>query len=134
MISRSKEIIEYSKNHTLTETGEKFGITSERVRQIKLTKFRKRCSIHNRLYYNKCSYCLARQYKIMLRWMDYHQIEKEIEKESKNRKRDYLSVQRKAYLTEALMKRFNNSISQVASKLKRDRSTIVNLYNKHVGK
>lgn len=128
--SKIKEILAYRKFHTLKDTGKKFHITGERVRQIEMIKHRRRCAVHNRYFYNKCSYCLAMSYKKMLSFMKYESVEKEALKESRNKKRDYLSVQRKIYLIDILYNKFSNSYSQIAVKLNRDRSSIINLSKK----
>lgn len=132
LISRIDNILNYRKHHTLEETGAKFGITAERVRQIQFTKHRKKCKVHNRFYYNKCSYCLGTQYKTLLRWADWRFIENEVKREAENRSRDYLSVQRRIYLIEVLYERYNKSFTQISIMLKRDRSTIVHLYANYI--
>lgn len=124
------KIISYRKNHTLSETGEKFGITGERVRQILYTKYQKRCRVHNRLYYNKCSYCLNRAYKTWMEKLDYRMLMVEVDKEAKNRKRDWLSVQRKMYLVRRLHDKHEKSLIEISNLLGRNYSTITNLYDK----
>lgn len=124
----TKSISDFRKTHTLSETGKKFGLSSERVRQIGLTKSRKRCSTHNRYYYNACSHCLSVTYKTLLYSSDYAFIEKEVKKESKNRKRDFLSVQRRKYLIQILHEMYGMSFSKIGLLLKRHHSSISNLY------
>lgn len=124
---RTKKIQEYRKTHTLAQTGKKFNLTSERIRQILLTKNRKRCKVHNRFYYNKCSYCLVKSYRRMLWKLSEKELYKEVEKEALNRKRDYLSSKRRVYLIEILFKGYKKTYTEIALLLKRDRSTIIHL-------
>ena len=126
------KILNYRKTHTLTETGAKFHLTAERIRQIEFTKFRKRCLKHNRFYYNKCSYCLVVGYKKILAKMSLVDIDKEVAKEAQNRKRDYLSVMRRVYLIDILFRKYKFTLSQIATELERDRSTINHLANKYL--
>jgi hypothetical protein len=127
--SRFNKIISYRKTHTLQETGDKFNLTQERIRQIILTKNQKRCKIHNRLYYNKCSHCLLKSYQRLVDGMTYKEITNEAKKEAKNRKRDYLSVQRRAVIIKMLIYRWKRSVSEIARLLERDRSTITHSYD-----
>lgn len=131
-LSKIDLILNFRRHHTLKETGERFKLTSERIRQIQLTKHRKTCKEHNRFYYNSCSYCLAKNYEQFLMQLDYAALEKEVVKESKNKLRDYLSVQRRAYLIEILFVKFQKSWTEIALMLNKDRSTIIHLYNKYV--
>jgi len=129
-LSRIKKILEYRKTHTLLETGKKFNLTSERVRQIQHLKNRKRCKKHERFYYNTCSYCLSENYRLLLNNLTYDGILKEVKKEVKNRKRDYLSVMRRVYLIDILYNRYTKSLIEISKLLDRDYSTIANLYKK----
>lgn len=124
------KILDYRKTHTLAETGKKFNLTSERVRQIEHLKNRKRCEKHNRFYYNSCSHCLSEKYRLYIKWLPKAELLKEVSKEAKNRKRDYLSTMRKAYLIEILFNPFLYSYSDIAKLLARDYSTIANLVKK----
>lgn len=127
-----QKILTYRRNHTLKQTGIKFNLTSERIRQIEFTKDRKRCKVHNRFYYNKCSHCFVMGYKKIIWKMSDAAVEYEIEKEALNFKRDYLSVQKRVYLIEILFKKYKNSISEIARKLNRDRSTINHLLKRYI--
>jgi hypothetical protein len=102
-------------------------MTSERVRQIELTKHRKRCKVHNRYYYNKCSHCLAESYMKMILDMNLYDVLKEVQKEANNRKRDYLSSQRRVFLIKVLFEEYEYSFTDIAEMLHRDRSTIIHL-------
>ena len=129
LISNSlKSISNYRKNHSLAETGVKFNLTAERVRQILLQKNRKYCKKHKRWYYNSCSHCLARQYKVLVELFDYSDFMREVRKESKNRKRDFLSVERRKYLVRRLYDKSGLSFFEIAKLLCRDYSTITHAY------
>jgi hypothetical protein len=132
MYHSREEILNYRRHHTLEQTGLKFNMSGERVRQIQLLKNRKTCKIHKRYYFNRCSYCVGMKYKDFLRWQNYAFIEKECAKEAKKARRDYLSVQKKTYLIEILRDRYSKSWQQIAIMLQRDRTSILNLYNKYV--
>lgn len=124
-----QKILTFKKTHTLKDTAYEFNLSVERVRQIWLTIKQKRCKVHDRLYYNRCSYCLSLRYRAFLRWQDYNFIDKECRKESK--KRDWLSVRKRIYLIEILHKKYHKSFTQIALMLKKDQSTIRYLYKKH---
>ncbi len=125
-------ILEYRKTHTLKDTGIKFNLTSERIRQIQFLSKRKRCLVHNRYFHNRCAYCIqATSYKRYVNNFEYFiDIVDEAHKEAKNKKRDYLSVQRKVYLAKRLHEGWNVPIPQLAIIFDRDRTTIINLLNK----
>lgn len=126
-------ILIYKKTHTLKETGKTFNLSSERIRQLGFVKQKKRCSVHNRYYYNRCSYCLVKHYRSYIRWLTYEQLLSESKKESKVSKRDYLSVARKALIVQRLHNSFQIPFGEISKAiLKRHRSTIINLYNKNV--
>jgi len=130
--SRTEKIRAFRKNHTLAETGEKFKITSERVRQILLEKSRRRCRVHNRLYYNKCSYCLALKYKQHIQNLSEPFLLYEVNKEKANKKRDYLSTYRRTCLVEVLHDKWDKSFAEIAKLLDKDYTTITYLYQKNV--
>lgn len=130
--SRNNKIVAYRRNHTLEETAQKFGITSERVRQVHLLKDKKYCTKHDRSFYNKCSYCLGERYKNFLRFSLYENVLKEVKKERDNRKRDYLSVQRRIYLIKRLRDIHHHSFKQISVMLQRHISTIKYLYGKSI--
>lgn len=128
-----EKILKYRKTHTLAETGKKFNLTSERIRQIEFIKDRKRCLKHNRFYYNKCSYCLMdKNYRAFVRKLDRESFMKEAYKEARNRKRDDMSVLRRIILIGVLYKKYKYSVSTIASVFQKDRSTIVNLIDKYI--
>ena len=120
-------ILTFRKNHTLQETSDTFGITSERVRQVALEVNRLRCSKHNRYYFNSCSHCAADTYATLVKQYTYKQLLVDVEKEKKNRKRDYLSVQRKKALINVLYNEYGYSFLKIADMLGRHYSSIANL-------
>ncbi len=128
--SKVEKILEFRNTHTLAETGKRFKLTAERIRQIEHLKDRKRCAKHKRFYYNTCSHCLGENYRGYLNKLNYEQILKEVKKERKNRKRDYLSVWRRAYLVEVLYMKYTKSYLEISELLQRDYSTISNLVRK----
>lgn len=130
MKSRFNDILSFRKTHTLQETGDEFKLSQERVRQILLSKNQKRCKVHNRLYYNRCSHCLVEIYEKMLSWMKYDDLIQEATKQSKNKKRDYLSVQRRIYLIKILRNKYKRSFGFISTVLNKDVSTINHLYAK----
>lgn len=119
----TSKILKFRETHTLAETGKKFGLTAERVRQIGKLKDRKRCEKHKRYYFNSCSHCLGESYRTYVNKLNTKDFYKEITKERKNRKRDYLSVWRRIYLTQRLLWH-GHSVADIAKFLKRDYSTI----------
>ncbi len=123
-------ILKYRETHTLKETGKKFNLTSERVRQIQHLKDRKFCPKHKRYHFNSCSYCLGESYRLLLNKLTYVDILKEAKKECKNRKRDYLSTWRRIYLVEILYGRYTKSIGEISELLCRDYSTVSYLLKK----
>lgn len=126
------KILKYRKTHTLAETGKKFNLSSERIRQLEFSKHKKRCKVHNRLYYNKCSYCLIHHYKKYVNYLDDTGMALECRIQSKNTKRDYLSVSQKAVLVKRLHDVKEVSFGVISKLLiKRHISSIKNLY-KHV--
>lgn len=129
---RNSRIINYRKNHTLAETAAKFNMTAERVRQIHFIKHKKFCTKHNRSFYNRCSYCLGENYKNVLRFATYAFVLNEAKKEKKNRKRDYLSVQRRVYLVQRLRNTHGHSFKTISIMLDRHLSTIKSLYAKSI--
>jgi hypothetical protein len=125
------KVIEYRKTHTLKETGKKFNITGERVRQIIFVTNRKFCLVHNRFYYNSCAYCLnIKKYAQFMKKLDYDFVLYQVKEESSNRKRDYMSVQKKVYLVKVLKNKYNKSFKEIAVLFNRHISTIKNLYCK----
>lgn len=130
-LSLNGKILEFRKKHTLEETGNRFDITGERVRQIEFLIKRKRCLIHNRYFYNKCSFCLdVKNYKLYMERLDYSSLLLEIKKEAKNKRRDYLSTQRRIYLVKRLYDKGEKSFTEIAKMLDRHHDTIKYLYNK----
>jgi hypothetical protein len=134
--SRDGNILEFRKTHTLQETGDKFGITGERVRQIELLKNRKRCAVHDRWYYGECSHCIElKKYRAFVKTLSKDSFMKEVRREGWNRKRDFISTQHKIYLIKILIENYNiSSVSEIARLFLRDRTTILHLYNKYVKK
>jgi len=131
LTSKVKKILEFRKKHTLQETGDKFNLTQERIRQLEFLKHRKRCLVHNRYFYNKCSHCLdLKNYKLYMEHYDLPMLLKEVIKESKNRKRDFLSTQRRIYLVKRLRDKYEKSFNEIARLLDRDYTTIKYLYLK----
>ena len=131
---RTEKILEFRKTHTLEETGERFGITGERVRQIELND-RKRCVVHDRWYQKECHYCSElNKYRTFLKSLNYDSLMKEVGKEGKNIKRDFISVQHKLYLIEILVKNYHKSFLEIVLLFQRDRTTILYLYNKYLEK
>jgi len=128
MTSNSKKILEYRKTHSRQETAEAFNLTPERIRQIDFSVTQKRCPTHDRLFYNSCSFCLAESYKKLIRFSDLTFILNEVEREAKNRKRDYLSTQRRIILIQTLRERYEKNFSEIARLLRRHHSTIMYLY------
>lgn len=128
----NQKILTFRKTHTLLETGKKFNLTAERVRQIEQLKDRQRCDKHKRYFYNRCSFCLNEFYKDYLDKLSYGQILKEVEKEAKNKKRDWVSTQRRVYLIEFLRIKYEKSFAEIAKLLKRDQSTIIYLYSEYI--
>ena len=113
------------------ETGRKFGISSERVRQIEFLKLRKRCKVHNRYFYSNCVYCLDyKNYHNQIKNLDKASFMQEVYKEADNRQRDALSVQHKTFLIKEMKDRYTMTFSQIARELQRDRTSIRNLYYK----
>lgn len=131
MNQNREKIIEYRKKHTLAETGKKYGITAERVRQICLVKHQKRCVKHDRFYYNSCSHCLSESYVAFIRRLSTGQLYDEVKKEANNRKRDYLSTRRRIELIR-LMKEMGLPFPYISGCLKRDSSTVRHLYNTYI--
>jgi hypothetical protein len=133
--SRNGNILEFRKTHTLQETGDKFDITGERIRQIELLKNRKRCTIHDRWYYGECSYCTElKKYRAFVKNLNYDSLIKEVAKEGENRKRDFVSVERKLYLIEILDKDYHTSFPEMVRLFRRNRMTVLHLFNKYVKK
>lgn len=128
------KILTFRKNHTLRETGKKFNITGERVRQIQISnlKSKKLCYIHNKYYFNKCLFCLNfKNYSQEMNKLDYSHILLEVSRQANNKKRDYVSVQRRIYLIKRLHEQHNQSFSEIARLLKKHHSTISYLYHRN---
>ena len=130
--SRIENILSFRAHHSLRQTGEKFGISGERVRQIQMLKHRKRCKVHDRYYYNTCSHCFIGSYVKLINFSDLNFILNECKKESKNKSRDWLSVQRRVVLIKVLRIKFNYSLSKIAGLLSRDSTTINHLYHNYI--
>ena len=128
MISRNKTIALYRKTHTLLETGRKFKLTAERIRQIGNLIERKRCLKHKRYYFNYCSHCVVETYKNVLQ--NAHFILNEINKARANKKRDYVSIQKRIYLINYLYTKEKKSFREIAVLLDKDLSIIKYLYGK----
>ncbi len=129
MTYHSKDIVTYRKTHTLKQTGLQFKMSPERVRQICLEMgFQKRCKRHDRLYYNTCSHCSVENYEQLLEKFGYDEICDEADRESMNRKRDYISVSKRIYLIKCLINRFGISFTEIGRMLKRHPTTINYLY------
>jgi hypothetical protein len=62
--------------------------------------------------------------------MKYDELVKEATKEAKNKKRDYLSVQRRVFIVKALRDKFKMSFMSIAVILNKDLSTIKSIYDK----
>lgn len=127
---RNCDILNYRKNHTLKETAFKYGLTAERIRQIAFIRHQKRCEKHNRKYYNKCSHCLVESYEDLLDENGYDFVIEQCKKEAQNKKRDYLSVQRRIYLIKCLYDDYKASFTRISVLLDKDISTIKHLYAK----
>ena len=128
LISRNKTIALYRKTHTLLETGRKFKLTAERIRQIGNLIERKRCLKHKRYYFNYCSHCVVETYKNVLQ--NAHFILNEINKARANKKRDYVSIQKRIYLINYLYTKEKKSFREIAVLLDKDLSIIKYLYGK----
>ncbi len=124
-------ILTFRKTHTLKETGKQFKLSPERIRQITLLKYRRFCKEHERFYFNRCSHCAVKDYVKMLNGLSFRQLEDICKKESKSRKRDYVSVQRRVGLISLLHKKFRLSLVNIAQRLHRHPSTINHLKNKY---
>lgn len=125
-------ILTYRKTHTLAETGKKFNLSSERVRQIEFIKHRKRCSVHKRYFYNKCSYCLnIKNYTKYVNNSTFKELLKESYREAKNPKRDYLATMKKSLLIKRLYDVEMLSFTHLSILLNREYSAIKNLYRKN---
>jgi len=129
ILSRNATILKFREDHTLQETGDEFGITAERVRQIEMLKDRKRCLRHNRFYYDTCSYCLIDDYKKLIGSAGKDFVMSEVKKEAKNRKRDGLSVQRRKHLIKVLHNNYHMSDMEIAYLFDRDRTTVLHHIN-----
>ncbi len=123
------KILEYRKTHTLAETAKQFGLSSERVRQIQLKKYEKRCAVHNRLYFNKCAYCINEKfYKKVLSKLSHDELIDEAKEQGKNKSRDLLSSTRRVMIIKILKDKYKQSFSQIGRLFNRHYSTISHLY------
>ena len=121
--------------HTLQQTGDKFGITGERVRQIEDLKNRKKCAIHGRWDDGECRYCVElNTYRDFVKNLDRDSLMKEVAKQGENKKRDFVSVERKLYLIEILDKDYHTPFPEMVRLFRRDRTTVLHLYNKYLKK
>ncbi len=116
---------------TLRQIGNKFGITSERVRQILLRMRRKyeQCRRHGVLYFGTCRHCInEKSYKKKLRDMG-PEIKAEIARLAVKGRTGEM-VQERNLLIQHLVEKKGFSFSRVAQLLHRSHSTISKTYKR----
>lgn len=116
---------------TLQEIGDKLGITGERVRQLLIEK--SFCKKHERKYIKTCKSCDMEYdeiiYKNILNILIKENLTVEINRlKEKSRKKDLMNQKR--ILIKILRDKYCLSFSHIARLLKRDRTSIKNLYDK----
>lgn len=132
---RNKKIIQLRKKGlNLLQIGKKFKISSERVRQILIrpTLKYKRCLKHKSSYLEKCLYCsYENTYKQILSKINDTDLQQEINRLSRYDRKKETVIQR-TFLIRKLRDKYNLSFNKIAYLLKRDRTSITNLYFKKV--
>lgn len=111
----------------LHEIGEKFQITSERVRQI-LKDDLKYCDIHSKNYSDKCLYCKTeKEYKKRINSLIKDNLLEEIKRLSFQDRRKETVIERKM-LIKKLKDRYGFNLHEIGRLLCRDHTSIANLY------
>jgi hypothetical protein len=115
---------------TLKRIGDRYGVTSERIRQILNKKKSKYCEKHKVQFVTKCKHCFqeANYKKVVKGTIKKHNLEKEIARLSKKDRRGEIVVQRKL-LIKKLHDELHMSFNEISRLLKRHHTTIAWLYS-----
>ncbi len=131
---RNKKIIELAKTLSYQEIGNQFNLSSERIRQIVSFRLAKAetfqiCKIHNKRYDFSCAFCdVVNGYQKMLEIANGIFIKGEIDTLSGKARHPQIIWKRAALIKYLKTKGLN--FTQIARLLKRDRASIMHLYNK----
>ncbi len=135
ILSRNRKILEYRKTHMQKETAKKFVRSAERIRQIEHLK---KCNIHDIQYYDKCPSCInsveLKKYAKFVENLDQKSLMEEVSKEAENRRRDFISTQKRVCLIKILKENYDFPLKEIANYLKRDRTTVRYLDNMYLKK
>ncbi len=112
---------------TLEEIAQKFKLSSERVRQI-ITREPNFCVKHSRAFFDSCSYCvLEAEYKKLVKDLTIQEV-CEIAASISPKGRAMEEVLRRRLITRVLRDRYSYSFPAIGRLLKRDHTSIMNLY------
>lgn len=125
---RKKEMQKLKKKGlTLKEIGQKFNLTSERIRQI-LVYETKYCSKHQRYYKKDCCYCkVEKKEKFLLKQFSKDGI-LDVIREARKRGRKGDQVIKRRLLVKLLKDKYKLPIFRIGKLLGRDHTTIIALY------
>lgn len=128
-----KEIKQLRKSgKTLQEIGQQFDVSSERIRQVLNPEERFKCKKHLQFYTKFCSYCLVeKNYKKVIDKVIFNHLETEIERLSKQDRNKEMVIQR-MMLVKKLKDDLGISFRKIGFLLKRDHTSITNLYRKKI--
>jgi len=130
-MNRDIKIIELRKKKVRLGTiAKKFGITPERVRQIYEKRNRAVCKIHNSPYKKECDYCLLEKtYRKRVQNLPLNKTLQEVLALTKENRAKAVVIKRKI-LIKFLKDTHELNFSEIGRLLKRDHSSIRNLYEK----
>lgn len=115
------------KGMTISEISQKFKISAERVRQV-LVFEPNYCLKHSKYFKDICPYCEVEiTYKEMYQNRSLDELEI-LGKELRKLKRDKVEVIKKRIFTRIMKDKYNFNFSEIAKLLRKDRTTIMNLY------
>lgn len=131
MSKRDDQIIELRKKKIKLGTiAKKFGITPERVRQIYEKRNRAVCEIHNSPYKKECEYCLLEKtYRKRVKSLPLNRMLQEVLALTKENREKAVVIKRQI-LIKVLKDVHGLNFSEIGRLLKRDHSSIRNLYEK----
>ena|SRR3990167_2868262 len=130
-MKRDLQIIQLrQKRVTLAVIAKKFGLTPERVRQIYERSTWSKCSIHKSPFLKTCEFCTLEQtYEKRVKSLPMNRLLQEVLALTKENREKAVVIKRKI-LIKLLKNDHKLNLSEIGRLIKRDHSSIRNLYKK----